>query len=383
MTNNSYKISDIIFVIPYSILMFTCMLMFSFFDRYLIYFKTIEYICIFILVLRELFFSRICLKDILFGLLILFFFYSTEVESELLCYESLFFLLIFFGRNVNPQLIIRISKYVCIFTLLFIVVSSKTGLITNYLTDPVRKRYYLGFKYALYPSIVMLNITYLYFLSRDNHKYDVIRFLLLLACNVWIFYQTNSRASFGISILICLCGLFTCLYKKPIPKRDIISLILVFSVLFAAFFSIFISFKYNPEDPTFYKINQILVDRLSLGNNSIKKYGISLFKRSIYWNGQGLDAYGNPLNGTYEYVDCMYLRCLIRYGLIFNLIVLAYFTYCLNIIRKKENYRLLVVFALLSGLCMIDDLSRFFPFCSMWLLLGIEAFNYAENRKIE
>lgn len=377
---------EILFLISYGIMIFINILRLSFYGKYMndtVY--GFLWIFAFVLLLIKELDSYISIKELLIGIILLFFFVCLKRGNYIgISLESVFCLLIFSSRNIDNNKIIRFLKAINIISLSIIVISSQIGIIPDIcLNDGFRYRHFLGFRYALYPSCIMLHITYLYFISSKNKIIDVWKYVVLLLANYYFYHMTASRLSFGIGCMICLTGLFMLRLPNAIHKKSLLSKVCVVAVLFATGLSLYASYHYDAENPFYVKADSLLNTRLSLSKRSLDKYGIALFKRDITWNGQGVDYDGNSyVSGSdYDYVDNAYIRDLQRYGLIFYISACIALIYALNMVRRRGNIRLLLAFAFLLLQCMIDDLSLQVEFNSLWLILGSEVFKYLINEK--
>lgn len=68
---------------------------------------------------------------------------------------------IYSARNVNVTTILKISYRISLILLIFIIVSSYLGWITNYITyEGGREREYLGFRYTLFAPSILCNIIF-------------------------------------------------------------------------------------------------------------------------------------------------------------------------------------------------------------------------------
>lgn len=378
--------NEILFYISYGIMIFINIIRLSFYGKYMndAVYGFLWIFAFILLVVRE-FDSYISVKELLIGIVLLFFFECLKRGNYLgISLESVFCLLIFSSRNVDNNKLVRFLKWINIIVLFVVVFSSQIGIIPDIAIEDNR-RHFLGFRYALYPSCILLHIIYLFFISprNKNKKIDTAKYILLLLVNYWFYRMTASRLSFGIGCMTCLAGLFLLYFPKLIHKKSLISYLCVVAVVIATALSLFVAYQYDETKPDHAKLNAVLSDRLALSKKSLEKYGIALFKRDIVWHGQGVDYDGNNYTSIedYDYVDNAYIRDLQRYGLIFYISACIALIYALNMVRRRGNMHLLLAFAFLLLQCMIDDLSLQVEFNSLWLILGSEVFKYLINEK--
>lgn len=112
--------------------------------------------------------------------------------------------------------------------------------------------------------------------------------------------------------------------------------------------SIITTFSYTPDNSLLTAINKISTNRLSLGKEGLTRFGIALFGQTIDMVGMG----GNTATpDDYFFIDCSYVHVLLRYGLVFLLILIgAYILFCF---RNKKDLYLLFAIALVAVNCVI------------------------------
>lgn len=164
---------------------------------------------------------------------------------------------IYAARNISFDKIARITIPVSLITLIFVIISAKLGIVTNYVftrTNGV-SREYLGFLYALYPSAIIFNVIALY-LYVHKEKFKIFNLGILCVLNYYIYQKTNSRLSFFLSLLMILACII-CIYKeKIIFKSILIKFVIVFSYVIASSFSLYMTFSYNSGIEWMRKLNK-------------------------------------------------------------------------------------------------------------------------------
>ena len=112
--------------------------------------------------------------------------------------------------------------------------------------------------------------------------------------------------------------------------------VFIASPVVTAIFAILLHAFYNPQNTIYFQLNKLLSGRLALGQNAMSEYGISLFGKDIEWIGFNMEE---TLRGTYNYVDCSYVKILLDHGILFLGIVLLAYAYMLKkSIQKKQYY---------------------------------------------
>lgn len=285
----------------------------------------------------------------------------------------------FCSRNIDTKKIAKFS-YILLSTLLIVtIVSSQLGLIRNYFElAGGRNRFYLGFLYSLYGPTILLSIAYAQcYLSKEH--FNFFRIIVIFLGNIYLFYMTNSRLAFLLTVLVVL-GVVLLQYMPSIFKNSISKFLMKYSFIMCSILSILVTYYYNPQNNMLNKIDSFLSRRLFYGKNGINIYGIHLFPQKITFVGNGLSHEGLKSIGVYNYVDCLYLQFLLRYGVILFVLFLVFLTYVQKSALKKGNYHLLFLGAVCAVQFVIDDLSLMVYFNCCWLLFGADLMKYLKEQ---
>lgn len=163
------------------------------------------FICILILILKEVYRKAISFKDI-FTFIVCIGLSFILLKSMNGQYALLpLFVLIYSARDIEFR---KIAKFTVIFSaliLLIVIISAKLNIIQNYIyiNDKGRVREYLGFRYALYPSTILFNIIALD-LYINFKKCSKSKFIFWALLNYWLYTYTNSRLTFGLGLILIL-----------------------------------------------------------------------------------------------------------------------------------------------------------------------------------
>ena len=283
---------------------------------------------------------------------------------------ALMFIFIYCARKVSLHSIFKLTIIVTAFMTAFIIGSSFLGIIKNYVDYGTRIRQYLGFRYMLYGPALLFNITLLYlYVKQISITWKGIMFLFF--ANTLLYLWTDSRLSFGLSILAIIFAVLAKHYWDYLNKRHWWYWIVVFSFLICAVVSLVLTVMYTPEKTWLYQLNKLFGGRLFLGQTSLIRYGVNLWGQNIEWVGNGLDAYGNRLEETYLYVDCLYIQILQHYGIVFTGLFIVLVTIAMFICYQQARYYLLFMFAFVAAHCMCDDLSWYLYYNTFWLAIGM------------
>ena len=379
------KLNEILFFMAYGLYMIVSILRTSFYAVYIQgLIKYVLLLCLGLLVLKEIYGSKYSLKTIAgaivaFGLLLII---NNSLDGMIQFGTSI--VLIYCARDIPLKKILKMTVWLSSILFVFIVLSAYAGIIENYIeVSSSRVRCYMGFRYALYGPAVLSNIImcdiYLHKEHISNWK------LLLFAIVDYLCYmQTDSRLTFGLTLLIILAALILKYKPQILKKRKVICLVMANSWWLCAGLSLWIIGKYNSEVAWMNKLNTMLGLRLSLGLTSLQEYGISLFGNSaISWVGNGLDVYGNQSMDTYLYVDNLYLQLLQRYGIIFFAVFLILFTVVCYEYLKRKDYHMLVILFVLALHGIVDDQIKGLHYNTFLLVVGIAFYEMVKRHRAE
>lgn len=328
-------------------------------------------VCVFLLVVGELSdfeFSKETLVKAAFCLLL---YGIAAYHDGALSDPALVFVFVFCGRNISFDKIAKVCLFTSSFLLGFIIISSYVGIIRNYVVNyDGRYREYLGFLYSLYPAAHMSNITSLtIYLKRKSIDWKAVSILLL--ANIWIFAKTNSRLSFGLSILtICLALVFQ--YVPELLKNNkMLQIGMKFSFVIFACVSLVCTLLYTENNIILQRFNTFLGNRLYFGKRSLFQFGVSFFgKSNIEWVGNGLDKNGIAPFGESLYVDNLYIQVIQKFGIIFVVLLLILLTIAMIKIVEQKKYILAFIFTMIAIHCIIDDLFLAIFYNPFWIAAG-------------
>ena len=116
-----------------------------------------------------------------------------------------------------------------------------------------------------------------------------------------------------------------------------------------AVFMYFLSVSYDADNELLVNINETITGRLALGKEGLADYGISLFGQDVPMVGFGGTT---TLEETYFFIDSSYLYILLRYGILFLIMVfIIYGTICY---KHKKDTALMLAIVLLAISSFID-----------------------------
>ena len=275
---------------------------------------------------------------------------------------------VYSARNVNTTTIVKISYRISLVLLIFIIVSSYLGWITNYITyDGGREREYVGFRYSLFGPAILCNIIFLkVYLEKDNIKWRTLMFLII--GNYALYEFTDSRLTFGLGMLLLILTILIKLFSKF--KRVLMNKILIGAYVVSGLLSLYFTIGYNHLSEWHSNINEFLGGRLSLGYSTLKYYGYGLLGKRITLVGNGLDVDGYITTETYDYVDNLYIQLLLKLGLLFLVIFILGMTIVMWRVYRLNDIYLYIIFSLLALHGIIDDLMILPQYNSFWFVIA-------------
>ena len=330
---------------------------------------------IFLLFVKEMFKRKYDYRALigLFATILIYFIVGkmTALSSEL----SVSILFIYALRDVPFKKVAQTSLVVSTCLLFFIIVSAKVGIITNYIeVSGSRVRSYLGFRYALFPSMLLMDIVAIVFYLKQN-KIQYWKWLLLSLSVYWVYDQTDSRLTFFSSCILLACSLLIKWFPELLSKLGYVFKAFKLTFIVNAIISFWVSFTYLNSGYSFindllFKVNHMLGGRLYLANKSLNLYGFGLLGRPVEWYGNGLTVEGIRNYQTYLYVDNLYVQILQRFGLLILRLMLSVLTLTLSKVIKKRQWVLACILIMMSFHSMIDDLNFYLHYNIFWILVG-------------
>ena len=278
-------------------------------------------------------------------------------------------------RDIPFKSVAKTSLLVSVLMLLFVIVSANMGVITNYLEiSGTRVRSYLGFRYALLPSILLMNIVAIaLYINKNNIRYW--QWLLLSLSVYWVYGQTDSRLTFYNSCILLAFNLLIKWFPNMLSKLGNVLKVFKLTFIVNAIISFWITINYLGSNNSFvnsflFKLNQMLGGRLYLANKSLELFGFGLFGKPVEWNGNGLTVEGVRNYQTYLYVDNLYIQVLQKFGLLVLVLMVTLLTLTLSKAIKKNQWIIAFILIVMSFQSMIDDLNLYLHYNIFWILIG-------------
>ena len=226
-----------------------------------------------------------------------------------------------------------------------IVLCSQTGLAVDYIFDSAtRARHGLGFSWTTTPPIIYLFFImgYLY-LRREKMK--IWEYVILEAAAVYFYVMTDTNLTFcfstGILVLMFVEGLLKNRWRFWSRLKWLWVCLPV--LIFAA--SLVMVLAYHRDGAVWSRVNSLMHNRLTLGQNGINNYGLTLFGQPIWRRGFYITV---SEVADYNYIDNSYLQMMLEFGVLFLAVVLALYTRSIyRAVQKKDYYLVWILAAIL------------------------------------
>lgn len=278
------------------------------------------------------------------------------------------FLLILIGGNFSFR---KILKLFLVFTGVVLVSVITLSLLNK--IPPVslvglnlRMRSGLGFSYYTYSAQLLFYFTLAYLVYRSNNiKY--LELVGLAIANTYIFYNTNTRNPYILSMVFILYIFIDKIFKFRINILLFKPFKLIFTIIFPLCFFILIYITFYLPVGIFNEINTALSGRLLLNVLGIQTFGVHTFGQRIEFNTFNVNGL---VSNNYNFIDSSYFQSLLVDGWIFVCIILVLWVLvCKNAVQHEQTY-LCIALLLVAIHSMFDPqmlVPWYSPFC---LLLG-------------
>lgn len=239
-------------------------------------------------------------------------------------YRMMYFVIFaFLAFNTDSKVIVKSTLIPLACSTSIVVVLAVTGVIENYeyvheIMGINRTSYAMGFDYYSYlPMFILFGcIMYSYLKDSLRIRNYITMFILMYIVN----YYCQKRLTFYVGIIF-LAGHFLLINREGFDlssksKRNI-SVALPFLMFIM---TVFLTFKYGGTD---HIINRLFNGRLGFGKVAFIRYPIRLLGNAIQMYGGSASNYLSTSSYKYFYIDSGYIYCLLGYGVIFTIFLIA------------------------------------------------------------
>lgn len=291
-------------------------------------------------------------EHILLLLFILSSFASMVVSKEMI--PLILLLLIVNASEYDFDETLRLIIILNVIVFILTVLGGYLGILPDVIItrgDTIRHSYGYIYPTEFLSHYCFIILMYIY-LKKD--QFSIKDFVLSNIFNLIFFKMSDSRLDFLIILFATgLALLFS--YKpailKKIAKPIYVNGILILSIIISFITSVF----YNGNSSLFSKINQLLSQRLLLGNNALSYYGLKMFGQKIEWIGSGGSGiYRNFEQIDYNYVDCSYLQYALSFGVLFMLVIVLLYVLAIKHEYFESRKYSLFIFAVVFVISIIE-----------------------------
>lgn len=295
------------------------------------------------------------------------------------------YLLIFASRDRDYKIIFRIVIVNTIVGIAVIYLASMRGYIPYATwTENDTLRHAFGFVYPLVIPAYLLNIGIMTFAVKEE-KTEVWQMILLLFFTICTYRWCKAELSGGLTLAVLVAMAVTNSYPNILKSQQVFwewtDRLAVIIYPLVAFLSYLSAKFYDSSIAWMDRLNQMMGGRLSLAHAALQNYEIKLLGQEIWFVGFGLDNMGNPVNGTYNYVDNAYVNLLLRYGVVFCVVALVLIVLTMNYCRVRHMRVLLWMFSLMAIHGIFEDKIQTLYFNSLLLMIGQAVQHYHASKK--
>lgn len=368
---------DLWYIIPFSVwLILSCFSISFYYTFFSTYFVLVNCLCAWILLTREIFLLSWARKKDLHVLLLTIVIMSLFFQNKNYVLMTLI-LIIFCMRNTDLKKIGWIVFLITGACFLAIVVSSKVGIIQDFV-EAGRNRHYLGFRYSLYGPTIYFNLCALLIYLRKT-KIHWLTLCLMLAGNILLYKLTDARLCFGFTvILLVMAGIYKKNYHR-LKEWNWVYWLMAASFIGCLIVTFVLIRVYDPSHEMLAKINSLFSNRLGYTKESIRRYGFTWLPQTIQWVGNGLNMEGVQSAKEYLYVDNFYIHYLQQFGVVIFSIITAMVTKLLVTCKKYKDLYLASIVSLLCLHGIVDDL-LFAVYYNAFFMISV--YTFTDSKKL-
>ncbi len=294
------------------------------------------------------------------------------------------YMLIFGARNIDLRKTYKIIIPFMVITIALVILAANQGILAQHIYEEKGGlRHTLGFNYPLVIPCYILNISMMIMIIRQE-SVSWIEIIALFISDVVFHKLCIADLSGGLTMAVIIAMAIVKIYPQIITSDFILFklvdkiTVLMFPVCFLV--SLWLSYNYDNTIQWMNVLNTKLRTRISLMYDAVQTYGIKIMGQRILFVGLGLDLDGEPSKGTYNYVDNLYISILLRYGILFSVIVMALLVMTMVYLYKKKARVWLWMLSICAVHCLIEDKMHFIYYDALLLIIG-QAVNNINNKR--
>lgn len=237
--------------------------------------------------------------------------------------------------------------------LIITVICSLTGVIENLQYNFETERGIRNSFGIIYPTDFAAHVLFimLSFIIAYEEKLNIIHSLVGILVTIAVYHFCDTRIDCACMLLAWTgAPVIKVLKTKNIPAvlKKISACICTFSMPVGAVIMIILSAVYTSSSPLLSMLNQFLNGRLAWGREGFERYPVTLFGQQVVLVGAGGST---TLRDNYFFLDCSYMYCLMKYGVVITLMLIA--AYVIIGMRHRHNGIILWIIAITALNCMI------------------------------
>lgn len=247
------------------------------------------------------------------------------------------------AKNISLMRLLRLSLYVHIVSILFVVISCYAGVLENRIyyrnaAEQTGKRECLGFGYTTESANLFFYVVLMWIYLRKD-KIKAAEWLAMASVVAVLYVKTDTKNATALA-LVAIIGSVALKYSANLRKFHKLYAIVAVSIFpVLACFITWASYCYSGEVVFWQKFNGLISNRLSLGHSGFQNYGIRLWGQQIVWSAGSLNE-----ELAYNYVDSSYVQMLLNFGpIILEMVLAGAVTVGIALTKKKDTYLLLVL----------------------------------------
>ncbi len=275
-------------------------------------------------------------------------------------------LFLFSARNVDLKKVFRVTIVIQLAVMIATVSTALLGIIPNEIWTEHRERLAYGYTYCTYGSHIAMFLSLLYMSLKRTLKLH--QAAILFGFNFLWYLGTDTNTDLYLFVFsIAGCYLISVL-RFGFDSRKIakICYMAVGPVIVAI--ALTAQFLYDGSQRFWVKASEFVNGRIRLGHEGIDLFGITVWGQKIKWVGAG-GARKHP-DWVYNYVDCSYLKYLLHYGIVFEILLLLGIILAGKYVAESRNPGLQVAFIAWLIFGAIDAEFFSLDFQPVMLLMG-------------
>ena len=270
------------------------------------------------------------------------------------------------ARNLDLKRLMRYVFVAMALSLAAIILASLADVVPNVmLVQSNRVRFCLGFRYCLVPSNILLAVTLLWCLMREE-SFGLVDAAAYASMNAVMYYLTRSRLTTCVALAVVLTFLVRSWSSRAkwswgrghratrFALSNVVLICLVLTAIITAAYHVALAV----DGDLAANLGHMFGNRVRRGYEGLANIGVRLMGQDVRWVGHGLSSNGVSaanMGSTYNYVDNMYLHVLIEQGVLYA----GYIVLGLHLLSRRavamNRMGLAIVLAAMAACGLLDD----------------------------